>query len=185
MRLLLLDLRRWDLASSFRMDHFVANSRTVPKCIRFLNRQNGVAVADLLVHSRALLFPGEEDRHRSSGSGGFGCSCVAYVLGGRHGNSTRRHYRHLFRETTCRGKEAPPFLSSNAGNKFFDPQALRLHAENFGEECFRQEFACQVELARTAQSKALYRKFSRPHSRKAPQARFCPESTDPSRPTSC
>ena len=34
MRLLLPGLRRWDLASSFRVDHFVANSRTVARRIR-------------------------------------------------------------------------------------------------------------------------------------------------------
>ena len=53
MRLLLPGLRRWDLASSFRVDHFVANSRTVARRIRKHWRREAAVVhppVDLTAH---------------------------------------------------------------------------------------------------------------------------------------
>lgn len=44
MRLLLPGLRRWDLASSFRVDHFVANSHTVARRIRKHWRRDAAVV---------------------------------------------------------------------------------------------------------------------------------------------
>ena len=55
MRLLLPGLRRWDLASSFRVDHFVANSRTVARRIRKHWRREA-AVVYPPVHTNGLIW---------------------------------------------------------------------------------------------------------------------------------
>ena len=228
MRLFLPGLRRWDLTSSFRVDHFVANSRTVARrihkhwrreaavvyppvniasftarrraggdfylclgrlthykrmdlavracsrlnrplvvvgegealkalqaeaapCVRFLGRHGDAAVADLLAHSRALLFPGEEDFGIVPlEAAASGVPVLAYGRGGATETVRDGITGLFFAEQHVEAMEAA-ILEFERREQDFDPQALRRHAENFGEERFRREFARQVELARTAQ----------------------------------
>ena len=230
MRLLLPGLRRWDLASSFRVDHFVANSRTVARrirkhwrreaavvyppvniaaftarerpggefylclgrlthykrvdlavkacsrlnrplvvvgkgealktlqaeaapCVRFPGRQDDVAVADLLARSKALLFPGEEDFGIVPlEAAASGTPVLAYGRGGATETVCDGVTGLFFTEQSVEAVEAA-ILEFERRERDFDPQLLRRHAESFGEERFRQEFARQVELAWTAQSR--------------------------------
>lgn len=260
MRLLLPGLRRWDLASSFRVDHFVANSRTVARrirkhwrreaavvyppvhiaaftarerpggefylclgrlthykrvdlavkacsrlnrplvvvgkgealkalqaeaapCVRFLGRQDDVAVADLLARSKALLFPGEED---------FGIVPLEAAASGTPywpmaGAAPRKRYATALPDSFSRNRVwrqwKPPFWSSNAGSGILTPSYCavtpRASARSASDRNSRGRWNWR------GRRKAVRRKFNKRHSRKAPPARFCPESTNPSRPTSC
>ncbi len=118
-------------------------------CVRFLGRQGDAAVADLLAHSRALLF--EEDFGIVPlEAAASGVPVLAYGRGGATETVRDGITGLFFAEQHVEAMEAA-ILEFERREQDFDPQALRRHAENFGEERFRREFARQVELARTAQ----------------------------------
>ena len=77
----------------------------------------------------------------------------------------------------------PPFWSSNAGSGILTPSYCavtpRASARSASDRNSRGRWNWR------GRRKAVRRKFNKRHSRKAPPARFCPESTNPSRPTSC
>ena len=110
-----------------------------------------LAVADLLAHSRALLFPGEEDFGIVPlEAAASGVPVLAYGRGGATETVRDGITGLFFAEQHVEAMEAA-ILEFERREQGFDPQVLRRHAENFGEERFRREFARQVELARTAQ----------------------------------
>ena len=217
MRLLLPGLRRWDLTSSFRVDHFVANSRTVARrihkhwrreaavvyppvniasftarrraggdfylclgrlthykrvdlavracsrlnrplvvvgegealkalqaeaapCVRFLGRQGDAAVADLLAHSRALLFPGEEDFGITPLEAmAAGRPVIAYGRGGVLDSVADGETGIFFERQTADSltKALDTYEASTEQTWVHDK--LKRQAESFSEEIFRKK----------------------------------------------
>ena len=122
-------------------------------CVRFLGRQDDDAVADLLARSKALLFPGEEDFGIVPlEAAASGVPVLAYGRGGATETVCDGVTGLFFTKQSVEAVEAA-ILEFERRERDFDPQALRRHAESFSEKRFRQEFARQVELAWTAQSR--------------------------------
>ncbi len=227
MRFLLPGLRRWDLLSASRVDHFVANSRTVARrirkhwrraakvvyppvnidaftmrtsgkgefylclgrltdykrvdlavkacsrlnrpllvvgegkarkalqacagpCVRFLGRQDDAAVAALLTRSRALLFPGEEDFGIVPlEAAASGVPVLAYGRGGATETVRENSTGLFFAEQSVEALEEA-IVAFERREADFDPAEMRRHAEAFNEARFMQEFAAEVEAAKTA-----------------------------------
>lgn len=113
----------------------------------------GAGQIDLLARSKALLFPGEEDFGIVPlEAAASGTPVLAYGRGGATETVCDGVTGLFFTEQSVEAVEAA-ILEFERRERDFDPQLLRRHAESFGEERFRQEFARQVELARTAQSR--------------------------------
>ena len=110
-------------------------------------------MADLLARSKALLFPGEEDFGIVPlEAAASGTPVLAYGRGGATETVCDGVTGLFFTEQSVEAVEAA-ILEFERRERDFDPQLLRRHAESFGEERFRQEFARQVELAWAAQSR--------------------------------
>jgi glycosyltransferase involved in cell wall biosynthesis len=117
--------------------------RMAKKNVQFLGRLPDKQVREQLAHCRAFIFPGEEDFGMTSVEAqASGRPVIAYGAGGALASVVEGATGLFFFEPT---PESLAEAVTTFRDEYFDPEAIRRHAEEFDTEQFKRRFMQFVE----------------------------------------
>jgi glycosyltransferase involved in cell wall biosynthesis len=117
--------------------------RMAGKNVRFLGRLPDEEVRTQMAHCRALIFPGEEDFGMTPVEAqASGRPVIAYAAGGALASIVEGSTGMFFYQQT---PEALADAVVNFRDEYFDPLAIRKHAEEFDTQRFMRRFTQFVE----------------------------------------
>ncbi len=113
--------------------------------IRFLGRQPDAVVEDYMQRCQGFIFASEEDFGITPVEAqAAGAPVIAYAKGGQAETIVHGKTGLLFLEQTVESLAAS-VRELHSGETHFDPEILRVHAEQFSASCFRARFETFVE----------------------------------------